>query len=892
MKKNQQKNSPQAPQWADRFVRWYCSEMYQDEVLGDLHELFERKLEASSPTKAKWWYVWNSLLFMRLYNLKFMQNRFNFSNPIAMWKNYLKISYRHSIKNAPFIAINVVGLGLALACCIFAYVLVEFNLEFNQSFHNTENIYQVYMNGTSSQGKDEVISDRSLLTMGEKMTNELPGVSSYTRFIFQSDNISKGDEVFEETISYADPTFFDFFDFPLHSGNYQAFQNNPSAIYINGNVAKKYFGEEDPIGKMLYVYYEHEKETVEENGETVKEKVTEPVGFEVAGVFGKIPGNISFPTEVLVNIENLFKHKNIDKNSSDTWAKPATFVKLDHMASVDQTASQLQSFVTHYNEEVIQEWKISQFSLVPFMEIGAQREYLNQRAFNQYHIDAEPLYIFGGIAILILLVAVLNFTNTAMAFAQKRIREIGIRKVLGGIKAQIIRQFLFENLITCALALLLSLFFARVFMDWIARTGPPFELTYQNNYSMIGFLAVLLVVVSFISGIYPAFYIGNMNPSPILKGNFRTKDANTFTKTLLGLQFGISFIAVFSGIAMFQNAEYQEGLDLGYDNQNILYFSVDKEKAKPFLHDIQQVANVDSALISKNHITRWWRETTFNHNDQEQNVDFLEVSEGYLELMDVKLIEGTSFFASQEKGHMETAIINETLAKQFKDQNPIGQLVKVDSVEKYVIGVVQDIIYDGYDKVRGSNPMVIIPSKSEEGFLIIKTLPNQLDAALVDIKSVWKKHFPYQPFSGEEQAQLMEDSKLMGNIFKELFLFLSLLSTMLSISGLFALMSLTINRKVKEIGIRKVLGASFQQIFVLINKPYASIVVLAWLAGVSLGYMVSFKVILSRFKYHIDPGATPFIISLVVILLVTTITMGGKVLAAANANPSDTLRTE
>ncbi|MEM1135653.1 MAG: FtsX-like permease family protein [Bacteroidota bacterium] len=892
MKKQKHNTSSHPPHWLDNFVRWYCTEDYQDEVLGDLHELFERKLETDSIASAKWWYAWNALMFMRLYNLKIIQNRLILKNSSAMWKNYLKISYRHSIKNAPYIAINVVGLGLALACGIFAYVLVEFNLEYNQSFSNTNNIYQIGLQRTKNEGKYEVRSDRSPLTIGEKANNEIAGIENFNRFLRQGDYFSNGDEVFWENIAYADTTFFEFFDVPLLSGDYQTFKYNPLAVYIDQEIAHKYFGNEPAVGKTVYINFQKEKEVIVETGEIKKENILEQAGFEVAGVFDKIPNNTCIKTKILVNIDHYFKYKHIDKSDANSWAMPATFIKLEKDLPFQAIEKHLQQYKAHYNYGAASVWNIQHFNLIPFKAIGANRHNLNDRAFSQYNIDAEPLIIFSVIALLILLVAIFNFTNTAMAFAQKRVREIGIRKVLGGVKVQIIWQFLFENFITCMLALALSLVFATYFMAWIDRTGPPFELVYEGNYSMMGFLIGLLLIVSVISGIYPAFYIGSMKPSPILKGNFKIKGANNFTKILLGIQFGISFIAVFSGIVMFQNVQYLAGLDLGYDNKNVLYVYVDKEDIEPFLHDVKQIPGVDSVLISKSHITDWSKAAKFDYQENEKEVDFLAVNEAYLDLMDVTLLSGTGFYTDAEKGHMETAIINETLAKEFQGENPIGRIVKVDSVEKYVIGVVKDLIFSGYDEQKGTNPMVIIPNNEREGFIVAKALPGQVKAVQEAVKEVWKKYVPYQPYEGRLQADIFGKSVDLGKLFKELFLFLAILSVLLSASGLFALMSLTINRKVKEIGIRKVLGATFKQILVLINKPYIWIVMLAWLIGISLGYLVAFKAFLPRFKYHIDAGATPFIISLIIVLVIATLTMGGKVLAAANANPSDTLRIE
>ncbi|UZR98286.1 FtsX-like permease family protein [Chondrinema litorale] len=889
--KEQDKNQL-PPKWADRFIKWYCLEEYQDDVTGDLHELFERKLETTTYTVAKWWYVWNAILFMRLYNLKITQYKIHFLTFVPMWKNYLKISYRHMLKNAPYISINVIGLGLALASAIFAYVLVEFNMEFNNIFENTDNIYQIQVRKDAEQGRDyELRSNMTPITMGETVTHEQNGIESFTRFFIQNDYLSNGDDVFWERICYTDTTFFDFFNFPLLSGSLETFKQDPSAIFIEEEVAIKYFGTEPAVGKTLYINYNIEKDVTDEEGNVKKEKSIEEVGFQVAGVFKKMPKNNSFKAKFLTSTAHYFKYKKINKDAIDGWAHPVTFIKIDNTVAANQLEQSLQSYIPTYKGLSAELWSIHQFYLIPFKDIASKKHHLNSSGLPNSFVPMEPIMIFSVISILILLVAIFNFTNTTMAFAQKRVKEIGIRKVLGGVKRQIIFQFLFENLITCMISLFLSLIFADFFMAWINQTNPPFELVYANNYSMFVFLVALLIIVSILAGIYPALYIGKMEPSSILKGNYRLKGSGTFTKVLLAFQFCISFIAVFGGIVMFKNASFQSNLDFGYNRQNLISMYVTEEEGDLLLNEVNQIAGVKSSTISHYHIGGAWPETVkFEMGDEEKKVEYVSSNNKYLNLLEVNILQGN---LSDENIDTSAVWINETLAKSFNGESPLGQNIKINGIDKHVVGVIQDIIYNMFDRNnKETSPLVIGHKNSSEGFLVLRTYPNQKEVVIANLKEIWKKHIAYEPYQGQTQELLLSNDKETGKIFKELFLFLAVLTVILSASGLFALMSLTINRKVKEIGIRKVMGANFNQILVLINKPYLIVVFIAWVLGISLGYLLTKEAFLSQYKYQVEIGILPFVISLLVILIVTSITMGGKVLSAANSNPSDTLRAE
>ena len=439
--------------------------------------------------------------------------------------------------------------------------------------------------------------------------------------------------MFSEEITYTDPSFLDLFNYELIEGNKSTFINDPLAVYITKDIARKYFGEEKALGQTVYINYQ-------EKDEDADKTTTEQLALKVAGVFGKIPKNNSFKIKVLVGAHHYFKQKRIDENNPDTWAKAVTFLQLEEFVDSQSVVNELNGLSKSYNASSEGIWKIKDISLSPFSIHASKRSDYNRRGLRQYHMDKEPIIIFVVIAILIILVACFNFTNSGMALAQRRVREIGVRKALGGIKAQIIFQFLLENILFCSIALLLSMYFADLFMQYIARTGPPFELVFVGNYSLFAFLGGILLIVTFIAGIYPALYVGGMKPSPILKGSFQLKGASNYTKVLLGIQFTISFIAVYGGIVMYRNVQYQQTVDVGYDYDQLLFATPNAEHTEAFAQEVAQLHQVEEVAISPGIIRDYSYKREINYESRTIEANWFRITPAYFKLIGAKLQMG------------------------------------------------------------------------------------------------------------------------------------------------------------------------------------------------------------------------------------------------------------
>ena len=477
-----------------------------------------------------------------------------------MLKNFLLITLRNMMKNKLFIFINIFGMGVAIACCIVAYFAYEYDTTFNANHVNGDRIYRV----SAVREFDNQVSKFGYapLPLGTIVQQTFKDVDKSSRYYFSWSNFKREDDLFESRLSYVDPAFFEMFSFEFIKGDPAALKDVTS-VFINDKMAVRLFGSpEAAYGKSITQVY----------GTELKE-------IKIAGIFREPPQNSSFYSrEAYMNFENCDdEHKEV---SEDNWKLEATlFVQINNAASVGTVHQQLQPYIEN-NNKVREDFIIKELALDNFHTMAA-----TDRAaqISSWTWNAPPIAGIVGsatMAILILLIACFNLTNTSIAISSRRLKEIGIRKVMGGLRKQLIIQFIGETMLICFFALLVGLLIAEFLVEgwnimWEFMRVTPH---YFDNPQFLLFLGGVLLVTGLLAGAYPAFYISNFEPISILKGKLKFGGTNYFTRVLLGLQFAISLIAIVSAIAFLQNAKYQEEYDLGfYEKGSVIAWLEDKE---------------------------------------------------------------------------------------------------------------------------------------------------------------------------------------------------------------------------------------------------------------------------------------------------------------------------
>lgn len=800
-----------------------------------------------------------------------------------MIKNYLLITLRSLAKNKLFIIINVFGMGIAIACCVVAYVNWEFAADWDKKHLNADKIYRVQLT-REFQGKTERFGTAPT-PLGNFVKDNFKNVSKVVRYHVAYSDMRIGEEVFSTGMTFADSAFFELFTYELKYGTFSDFYDK-SKVFISDETALKYFNKEDVVGQSLTQII------------LGKDGVRRPKEFIIGGVFKQMPHNSSFRFEVITLFDN-FWDINLDPDQSETsWKRWVTlFLQIDDPAQVAAVTQQLQNYIEPQNK-AREDFKVTSYYLENFNGM-MQRNRANPRVNNDFlrgGIPSEAVTLPAIMAGMLLLLACFNFTNTSIAISSRRLKEIGIRKVMGGMRSQLIVQFLAENLILCLLGLVAGLIMAEWLVPAYDSLWPWLELTlsYSENMGFLLFLFALLLLTALIAGGYPSLYVTSFEPVSILKGKAKFGGTNWFTRILLGGQFVISLLSIIMGVAFYRNGEYQKEYDLGFAKHGVISVWVNNEGAYNTYRDALST-NKDIELIAgtRHHVANAWYSDPVKYESVEREVDIFEIGDSYFEALDMKLLSGRNFQKASETDRKESVLVTEELVKQFGwTDNPIGKrLVWMDTVQLYVVGVVKNV----YARALWNpiQPMMIrytSPDKYQQ--LVIKTDPQKMTAVDEFMEKKWKEVFPNTVYNGQMIDEELQETAEINNNIVTMFGFLGFFAALMTGIGMFTLVSLNIVKKMKEIGVRKVLGASVLNIASVINLEFVINLGIATLIGSAAGYMMADSLMDSIWEYYLKLGAMTLMISVLGILIIAIASVGYKTITTASLNPTRTLRDE
>lgn len=796
-----------------------------------------------------------------------------------MIKNYLKITFRSLWKSKVFVLINIIGMGLAIACSIVAYLNYDFNASFDKNQVDIQNVYRI--DGYRTLREREQAYGMSPAPIGAAIRENIGDVDEIMRYMPSGGNFKIGDELFNENFTFVDTNFFSFFTFNIISGDPSALKDK-SSILISQKVVEKYFPDGDPMGKTLTHFTD--------DG---------PRDYKVAGVFEGQPLNSSFGgARIITNIDNYFDmNSNEEGRYEDDWKNwITTFVKVENVDRIPSIEERLDANYLEIQNEARLDFKLNSFFLEPFE--GMAYRAADEITYGHWLWSSMPppaVTVPVIMAVLILLIACFNFTNTSMAIASKRLKEIGLRKVMGGVKSQLVIQFLLENLVLCFLSLIAGVIMAFFLVPAYSDMWGFLELklSFDQNINFYLFLIVVLVFTGIIAGSYPAFYVTSFEPASILKGTSKFGGVNKMTNVLLTLQFSISLIAIILGVVFYQNAIYQEELDYGYDMKGAISLHFDDiDSYKAFETTVRNNPKILAFAGSEYQINRGYRNDPLKNADQEYDADILHIGDNFFETMDFTLLQGRGFRKDSETDMQESVIVSEEMVKVFGWEEPLGQkLIWMDTVPLYVVGVMQDTYINGL--WSPINPLMLryVPEKDYH-YLTVKAAASDLITINEYLETEWKTLFPDKMYTGEfMDNQLGSAAEVNTNILK-MFGFLGVIATFMSIIGLFSIVSLNILKRMKEVGVRKVLGASIPHLMTILNKNFIIILLIASVIGSVLSYLAAGAFMEMIWTYHADPGLTSFALSILLLLVIAIGTISIKVYKAASASPTETIRTE
>ena len=786
-----------------------------------------------------------------------------------MFANYLKTTFRNLWKNKGYSFLNIFGLAIGIACAALIFLWVEDEVNYNSYYSNKENLYKIKDHQTYDGTTFTFDATPGPLAAGIK--NEIPGIKNTARYTFGNQLLfSVGEKNINEQGNYVDSSFLKMMQLQFLKGNPSTAFLQLNSVVISEKMAHKFFNSTDVLGKSI--------------------KVNNKEDYIITGVIKDLPENVTLKFQWLAPFQNFENENNWLLNWGNNGV--ATFVETEPHADIAAINKKLYNYLDTKAKDLT-----AKFEIYPMSRWRLYDSWQNGK-----EVEGRIKYVklFSLIAWIILIIACINFMNLSTARSEQRAKEVGVRKVLGAGKNNLVFQFIGESLLMA----FLSAIFA-VLLIFLAL--PSFNNLVEKHLTMAlgnpfhtGALLLIALICGMVAGSYPAFYLSSFNPVKVLKGlKIKTSGSAGFVrKGLVITQFAVSIILIISTLIIFQQLQHIKNRDLGYNKNDLIYTPIQGNLKSGFnvvKNDLKATGAVEDVALSSSTILNLSSNTgDFSWQGKDPNKQVLitieSASPDYISTMGLKLKEGRNFNA-EIKSDSGNVIINETLAKIINNKNIIDSLISRDGSENYtVIGVINDFVYN--DMYAEGAPLMLFADTSNTNVLSVRIKPSvPTKVALSKIENVIKKDNPGYPFEykfvDDSFAKQFATETLIG----KLAMVFAILAIFISCLGLFGLAAYTAERRTKEIGIRKVLGASAKGLAGLLSSDFLKLVVVACLIAFPLAWWMMNNW-LESFTYRIEIDWTVFIMAGLLAIVIAILTVSFQAIKAALANPVKSLRSE
>ncbi len=790
-----------------------------------------------------------------------------------MIQHYLITAFRNLKKNGLFTFINLTGLSIGLACCLLLFLYVKNELSYDQFHQHAATIFRVTTLQNNNGEKDAIATTPSPLAA--TLQKDIPGITAVTRIGKWHANFKTGNAIFEEANIYAvDPAFLSVFSFPLQAGS--AALQNDNVIVLTENSASRYFGADWKTKNII--------------GQSIAAKAgAAEYLFTVEGVLKNVPANSTLQFDFLIPFHVL---ETFD-NSQNQWNYSSyyTYIQAGKNAALPLLQTQIQHQFAKYvpNASTL-------LQVQPLPAVYLHSDF----AFNSDFIaggDLTYLQICIAIGCIILLLSCINFVNLTTARAAKRAKEIGMRKTIGASRKQLIVQFIFEASLLCAIALLSALVLVQLSLPYFQTLcGKQLSVRYDFTYCMILLAFYCFTVI--LSGFYPAFFLSSFPASKVIKSVFTASKSKRFREAMLLFQFAVSIVMIVCAITITQQLQYLQSKDLGFDKNQLLYIKLKSPEVRKnyrlLQHDIQQQTGINKVSAATANLVDVSNGGDVQWQGMQSSDAFsitqITVDENFLAATGMQMAQGRNF-SSRLPSDSTAFIINETAAQKMNfDKKAIGKVLTFWGVTGSIIGVVKDF---NYQPLTTAVQPLLLRYRPEEwhSALLIKTKPGSIQPALSAIQSLYKKYDPdaaYEyGFVDQQLNKLYAGQQRTGKIVN----CFALLAILISCLGLLSLVAYTVEQRTKEIGIRKILGASFLALFRLLSGEFMRPVYIALIIAIPAGYFLAGKW-LQHFVYRITISWQVFALTIFVSVFLALLTISFQAIKAAIANPVMSLRTE
>lgn len=788
-----------------------------------------------------------------------------------MIRNYIVIAFRHFQRNQITSIINLLGLSLGLATCLVAGLYIKHDLMADKFHEDIESTYKVTVK------MNEFTMNNTPYLFTEAVDKDIPEVTSTLRTASSDTYLRINNEVYQHQVVLADPHILTFFTFPLESGNREKALTGLRQVVISQEMKEKYFHGMQPLGQRIAIQLDNKYED-----------------FEVTGVAAPTPAYSSLYFDFVIPLDNRYVNNPAMKDTWD-WFNISTFLKIDPDKTVAFDKA-MPAFMKKYlpNETNPDDSFRMKFVLNPMVKHHLSGGYGGGGLRDGKNGDS--LIVFGGIALVILLLACFNFMNLTNAQSSKRSIEVGIKKVVGALRAQLVRQFLVEAIVLSVFAALLSLGLAELslfaFRDLLQVSISVFD---SRNLDIYGALVLVTIFTGLLAGSYPSFVLANIQTLSTFKRKFKIGGSNWITRSILSLQFGISIVLIVCAIVMWRQQKYISDKDLGFNREQVLAIHIPEKDTGVVDFVKNEIKALSEVVNATKTTTNFSGQGNVTHQLTKDKKDLfiyvVNVDEDFIPTMEMTMTWGEKFKAGQAP---TSIIVNETLLKQLDLQDSLGIRLggRVGSVSHpTIVGVVKDFHHAAVKHEIG--PLMLINTDAEFSYyMLVRLRAEHAAVALSKVKSIWEKAVSDSPFDFsfvDDNVQRQYEAEVRWSLIITLATGMAIFLSML---GLLGLAMFTAEQRKKEIGIRKVLGASIGQLVRLLSKDYALLLAIAFILSIPLSWYLMDKYWLSNFVYKTEIDFVVYLIALLVVLLITGLTIGSQTLRAALQNPADTLKEE
>ncbi len=805
-----------------------------------------------------------------------------------MLKNYLTVAVRKLLRHKAYSLINIAGLSVGMACTILILLWVQHELSFDRYHEHADRIYRLatHIDFGKWQGSLAVCN----FPAGPYLERHFPEVLKAVRLRRIRDDLLvqfNDKQFFEKDIFIADESVFDVFTFPLIRGDPKSALKTASDVVITENIAKKYFGSDDPIGKII--------------------KVENKYPLTVSGVMANVPPNSHFSVTILVSFKALIE---LDpegyQDKMQNWTKGVdnhTYLLLRENCDVAELEKKFPALIERHAGDIL---RILGGKMAFFLQ-PLRRIHLHSKLKAELSENGDAAYVYAHIivALFILIIACVNFMNLSTARAAGRAQEVGIRKVLGARRGQLVSQFLGESILLSIISLMVALVLVELTLPLFSSlAASSLNLHFVSVYRFWGGLVGLLFFVAVLAGSYPAVFLSAFQPARVLSGRYNTGLSGIRLRNILVvLQFTISIALIAGTGIIFIQIHYMQQKNLGFDKEQVLVLRViDDSILQSFAvlkDDLKNHTGITRVALSSHVPGQAPSFIVFVPEgftvDQSQLMDHISIDSDFIPTMGIEIIAGRNFSSELASDHHQAILINETAARQFGWENPIGKTIDLPvrdtdpKVTKTVVGVVRDFHMESLHKMI--RPIYIENEADRFRYISLKLKPQAISNTLAFLRQKWQQIDPTQAFDyfflDEAFDRLYKADKKLGQIFT----CFTLLAIFIACLGLFGLASFATDRRTKEIGIRKALGASVSEIIWLLSKEFTRWVLVANFIAWPIVYPAMNRW-LQNFAYRINIGLGTFVLSGLLALLIALLTVGYQVVKAATANPVDSLLYE